>query len=66
MNNSIDPDLNLQVPEILCQYYDQNEFVNAFKSNTNTMLLRINARSLPQNISSIFSHRDIRIMVESH
>ena len=59
MHNNIDPDLNLEVPEIPCQYYDQNEFLNVFKFNTNTKLLHINARSLSKNITSIVHYLNL-------
>ena len=50
---NIDPDLIFLAADIKGQYYDQDEFMNTFNSNTNTKLLHINARRLPKNISSI-------------
>ncbi len=55
-NTSIDPDLNLEAPDICCGYYDQDEFLDNFKSNTDSKLLHINARSLPKNISNIVNY----------
>jgi exonuclease III len=52
---SLDPDTNFQAPVINCDYYDQDQFLNAFnkKKCSNMKLLHINARSLPRNITCI-------------
>ena len=71
---NIDPDLNLLAADIQCQYYDQDEFMNTFNSNTNTKLLHINARSLPKKYikycslfkvaaNELFNHRGLGILV---
>ena len=55
-NTSIDPDLNFEAPDIGCDYYDQDQFLDNFKSNTDSKLLHINDQSLPKNISNIVSY----------
>ena len=50
---NLDPDINLDNPDIICEYYDQDRFVNNFTLNTNSKFLHINARSLVNSISDI-------------
>jgi hypothetical protein len=58
-NTSIDPDLNFEAPDIGCDYYDQDQFLDNFRSNTDSKLLHINARSLPKNISNIVNYLNL-------
>ena len=38
---NMDPDLNYDLPDISCDCYDQNIFLNTFNVNTNAKLLQI-------------------------
>ncbi len=49
----IDPDININLPDTTCNYYDQDQFVDSFMFNQHMKLLHINARSLSANISNI-------------
>ena len=50
---NLDHDINLDNPDIICDYYDQDRFFNNFTLNTNSKFLHINARSLVNSISDI-------------
>ena len=53
MTSDIDPDLNLDIPDKSCNYYDQDGFIEHFVMSTDIKLLHFNARSLRKNVSSI-------------
>ena len=57
----IDPDENFQAATSNCDYYDQDEFLNAFSKTRcpNLKILHINARSLNKNFTSIKSYLNI-------
>ena len=50
MNSNIDPDINFNIPDKNCNYYDQNEFLDNFITSTDIKLLHFNARSLQKTI----------------
>lgn len=58
---NLDPDTNLDVPNIDCEYYDQDQFLSTFcqADRSKSKLLHINARSLAKSISDIQHYLDI-------
>ena len=55
MNSNIDPDINVNIPDNNCNYYDQNEFLDDFITSTDIKLLHFNARSLRKTYQALFS-----------
>ena len=56
---NLDPDINLDLPDIACEYYDQDQFLNNFSQANYFKCLHINARSLISNISDIQQYLNI-------